>query len=118
MSEKKHTEDKEKIRSKKDSIDHENDQEKKDHLDPNWGESYNKFVGEKHKPGTASYMAHQLMEGMAENEKSAATNLIQNTLGPADLLSYILREAETNPEAASAIRQEIVKRLRKKGIEE
>jgi hypothetical protein len=88
---------------------------KSDHLTPEWGVSYEKFVSEKDDRGSASNLAHQLMEGLEENERTAAKNLIQNTLQPADLFSYILKEAETNPEAADAIRKEIVKRLRAKG---
>ena len=92
--------------------------DKKDHLDPEWGVSYKKFVAEKDEPGTASNLAHHLIEGLEKDQRSAAENLIKNTLQPADLLSYILKEAKTNPVAADAIRQEIIKRLRKQGIEE
>jgi hypothetical protein len=83
-----------------------------------WGVSYEKFVSEKETPGTPSCLAHQLMEGLAGEELAAAKGLIEKTLQSADLLSYILKEAETNPGAADAIRKEIIKMLRKQGIEE
>ena len=49
-------------------------------------------------------------------KKLEAEDLISKTLAPADLVSHMLKMAETDKEAASAVKNELNKRLQKAGL--
>jgi hypothetical protein len=87
--------------------------EAEDHLEPNLGESYEKFVADQLNPGTPSFLAHQLMSNFDDEKKKEAEDIISKTLLPADLVTYIIEKARTDPEANKAFSEELRKRLAK-----
>tara|TARA_A100000164_G_scaffold375448_1_gene410501 strand:- start:635 stop:967 length:333 start_codon:yes stop_codon:yes gene_type:complete len=94
------------------------DSEKSDQecLSPDLGKTYKSFVSEKLTPGTPAFLVYQLMSNFKEDQKEEAEDLISKTLAPADLVSHMLKMAETDKEAASAVKNELNKRLQKAGL--
>lgn len=84
---------------------------KEECLEPTIGLAYEQFVSEKHIPETPAYLAYKLISNFDDDKKKDAEELIAKTLAPADLVTYVLDRAKSDPEAAKAFREELKKRL-------